>query len=326
MKQKIWIATILCIVMIFTLAGCGSDSGNYESVSTDSINSGMTIGNGISNNSKSEPFYEESYENTDSYSPEENKEQEPEKDAVYERKIVYTADVSLQTKNMTEARKELDSLIEKYDAYIASENSSNDGDIYSDYKRENLYLEIKVPSKDFQNFLDNVSSENLFVQSLNKTSKDYSTAYYDKQSRINSLRIQEERLLELLANAQSVDVMLQIENNLSNVRYEIESLTREIKFIDSNVEYSTIEVNVREVIKYDEYQPEPKNFFEELVETIKGSTENFGIFMKNLLFTVIYLFPYIVILTVILIVVSKIKKKKKAKREALRKLKEDQIK
>lgn len=326
MKQKIWLATILCIVMIFTLVGCGSGSGNYESVSTDSINSGMTIGNGISNNSKSEPFYEESYENTDSYSPEENKEQEPEKDAVYKRKIVYTADVSLQTKNMTEARKELDSLIEKYDAYIASENSSNDGDIYSDYKRENLYLEIKVPSKDFQNFLDNVSSENLFVQSLNKTSKDYSTAYYDKQSRINSLRIQEERLLELLANAQSVDVMLQIENNLSNVRYEIESLTREIKFIDSNVEYSTIEVNVREVIKYDEYQPEPKNFFEELVETIKGSTENFGIFMKNLLFTVIYLFPYIVILTVIIIVVSKIKKKRKAKREALRKLKEDQIK
>lgn len=326
MKQKIWLATILCIVMIFTLAGCGSDSGNYESVSTDSINSGMTIGNGISNNSKSEPSYEESYENTDSYSPEENKEQEPEKDAVYKRKIVYTADVSLQTKNMTEARKELDSLIEKYDAYIASENSSNDGDIYSDYKRESLYLEIKVPSKDFQNFLDNVSSENLFVQSLNKTSEDYSTAYYDKQSRINSLRIQEERLLELLANAQSVDVMLQIENNLSNVRYEIESLTREIKFIDSNVEYSTIEVSVREVIKYDEYQPEPKNFFEELVETIKGSTENFGIFMKNLLFTVIYLFPYIVILTVIIIVVSKIKKKRKAKREALRKLKEDQIK
>ena len=326
MKQKIWIATILCIVMIFTLAGCDSGSGNYESVSTDSINAGMTIGNGISNNSKSEPSYEESYENTDSYSPEENKEKEPEKDAVYKRKIVYTADVSLQTKNMTEARKELDSLIEKYDAYIASENSSNDGDIYSDYKRESLYLEIKVPSKDFQNFLDNVSSENLFVQSLNKTSTDYSTAYYDKQSRINSLRIQEQRLLELLANAQSVDVMLQIENNLSNVRYEIESLTREIKFIDSNVEYSTIEVNVREVIKYDEYQPEPKNFFEELVETIKGSTENFGIFMKNLLFTVIYLFPYIVILTVIIIVVSKIKKKRKAKREALRKLKEDQIK
>ena len=326
MKQKIWLATILCIVMIFTLAGCGSDSGNYESVSTDSINSGMTIGNGISNNSKSEPSYEELYENTDSYSPEENKEQEPEKDAVYKRKIVYTADVSLQTKNMTEARKELDSLIEKYDAYIASENSSNDGDIYSDYKRESLYLEIKVPSKDFQNFLDNVSSENLFVQSLNKTSKDYSTAYYDKQSRINSLRIQEQRLLELLANAQSVDVMLQIENNLSNVRYEIESLTREIKFIDSNVEYSTIEINVREVIKYDEYQPEPKNFFEELVETIKGSTENFGIFMKNLLFTVIYLIPYIVILTVIIIVVSKIKKNRKSKREALRKLKEDQIK
>ena len=55
MKQKIWIATILCIVMIFTLTGCGSGSGNYESVSTASINSGMTIGYGISNSSKSEP-------------------------------------------------------------------------------------------------------------------------------------------------------------------------------------------------------------------------------------------------------------------------------
>ena len=201
MKQKIWIATILCIVMIFTLAGCGSDSGNYESVSTDSINSGMTIGNGISNNSKSEPSYEELYENTDSYSPEENKEQEPEKDAVYKRKIVYTADVSLQTKNMTEARKELDSLIEKYDAYIASENSSNDGDIYSDYKRESLYLEIKVPSKDL---VSNIVIDGVIVyNNLENMNKDEDWLF--KELKVKGYKL-EDILLATLDNNDKINI------------------------------------------------------------------------------------------------------------------------
>jgi hypothetical protein len=130
----------------------------------------------------------------------------------------------------------------------------------------------------------------------------------------------------MLKQANTVQTMLDIESRLSNVRYEIESLTKELKYIDSNVQYSTINLKIREVVRYEENDFEAKTFWQELKEEIFDSADGFVDFAKNLLFVFIRLFPYIVIITVILVpIVRKKKKIKKAKAEAI-KLKDDDIK
>jgi hypothetical protein len=59
------------------------------------------------------------------------------------------------------------------------------------------------------------------------TGDDVTDQYFDAQSRLSALRVQETRLLvELLEEAASLEDILDIEDRLSEVRYEIERLGR----------------------------------------------------------------------------------------------------
>ena len=340
MKNKKILSLVLASIMVMgLLTGCGasndlsSPSYDYGYSSSDSLNvmgmgsSSSTNGFGglfdsvTSNKSESAVIQDSYYEpSSPSMKPTETPETETETttENYLEKKLVYTANIDAQTKDMTQAKTDIDKMIADMGGYIESEYSYKNGGFDYGYTRTTLEMKIRVPGSKFQDFLNGLESENIYVNNLNKSSVDYSTSYYDKESRINSLRIQEERLYELLAGASDIDVMLRIENQLSNIRYEIESLTKEMRFIDSQVDYSTINLNLEQVVHYDTSTQEPTNFFEELIETIKDSADEFADWSKDTLFAFIYMFPYLVILLVILLIVIKVRKNRKAKKIAKR--------
>ena len=333
-NKKLLSLFVVSIMLMSLLTGCGASAPSYDNgfsggdslnvmggVSADSSAGLGGIFDGFTSN-KSESIVTDDYyaPQEPSMKPVETPETEIEnpKENYLERKLVYTANIDAQTKDMTQAQKDINKMISDMGGYIESEYSYKNGGFDYGYTRTTLEMKIRVPSSKYQEFLSGLESENIYINNLNKSSTDYSTAYYDKESRINSLRIQEERLYELLANAQSVEVMLQIENQLANIRYEIESLTKEMRFIDSQVDYSTVNLNLEQVVHYDTSTQEPTNFFEELVETIKDSADEFTDWSKDALFAFIYMFPYLVILLIILLIVLKVRKKRKAKKIAKR--------
>ena len=342
MKNKKILSLVVVSVMVMSiLTGCGASNDlsapSYDYSSGGSLNvMGMDAANSdsfggglggifdsISTNKSESAVVEDSYyapQAPSTSKPVEMPETEVEapKENYLEKKLVYTANIDAQTKDMNQAKTDIDKMITDAGGYIESEYSYKNGGFDYGYTRTTLEMKIRVPGSKFQEFLNGLESENIYVNNLNKSSVDYSTAYYDKESRINSLRIQEERLYELLANADDIDVMLRIENQLSDIRYEIESLTKEMRFIDSQVDYSTVNLNLEQVVHYDTSTQEPTNFFEELVETIKDSADEFADWSKDTLFAFIYMFPYLVILAIILVIVVKVRKKRKAKKIAKR--------
>lgn len=323
MKKNRIIALLMCTIMVFSLVGCSSSAPNdmaIGGVSMDSVSGSGFLGMN-SSASKGESYYDSNYEAE--YAPSMPKDEITEDGTVtdnneqyLEKKIVYTAHVSTQTKDMVKAREAIEKMIKDLEAYISDESTSTNGSIDSNYRSKNTYLTIKIPSKNFHTFLDGIESENIFVENMSKNSTDYSTQYYDKQSRIDSLKIQQDRLLEMLKQATDVKTMLDIESRLSNVRYEIESLTKELKYIDSNVQYSTINLRIREVVKYEENNFQSKTFWEELKEEIFDSADGFVEFLKNLLFVTIRVFPYLVIFLIIFIPIVRIRRKKRKARKA----------
>lgn len=236
-----------------------------------------------------------------------------------ERKIVYSVYTSLQTKDLDVALETLNENISKYNGYIQSQKQYNNGSIYDKYQRRSTSMIIRVPSQHLESFLNGLENENMYTLSINKESRDYSESYYDKESRINNLRIQEERLLELLKNAQDLESILELERRLSDIRYEIESLTKELRVIDSNVDYSTITLDLEEVIKYDETLEEPETFFERIKEATTESWGNFIEWTQDSIIGVIYLIPTLVVLAIIvpcvIFFVRKLLKKKQQKNQ-----------
>lgn len=326
-KQKLLALTLIGI-MVCTLTGCPAGSSDYSSIETsssayDSSFAGGTSLNGMSSDSTSYSKSEYQYETDTSYqddtanakTPEEEEQPADTETTYVEKKIVYNADLNAETKNIETALSDIYAALDQYKAYIEDESRDNWASYDTLYTRRSANLTIRIPSKYFNTFIQGLSNENLLISSMNKTSTDYSEYYYDKESRINSLRVQETRLLELLEKASDVSTMLQIENNLTDVRYQIESLTKELKTIDSNVQYSTITMYIREVERYTQPETEPQTFGDELKETIKDSYENFIEFLKEFLFWFIGAFPYLVILGVIIFGIVKISKKRNKKKK-----------
>lgn len=333
-KKRLLSLFVVSIMTMSLLTGCGANSApsydygyssggslNVQGIGTGDSSAGFGgIFDGFTSNKSESVQMDSIAPSAPNMKPTEMPETEIEqpKENYLERKLVYTANIDAQTKDMTQAQKDINKMISDMGGYIESEYSYKNGGFDYGYTRTTLEMRIRVPGSKFNEFLAGIESENIYVNNLNKSSQDYSTAYYDKESRITSLRIQEERLYELLANADDIDVMLRIENQLSDIRYEIESLTKEMRFIDSQVDYSTVNLNLEQVVHYDTSTQEPTNFFEELVETIKDSADEFADWSKDTLFAFIYMFPYLVILLIILLIVLKVRKNRKAKKIAKR--------
>ena len=136
-----------------------------------------------------------------------------------ERKLVYRADVSAETKDFERAKADLDSLVAEVQGYV--ESSDLTGSSYGGGGNRRLSYTVRVPADSLQGFLAKLE-ELVNVVSNSTYMEDITGSYFDTQARLNALEQEEKRLLELLEKAETLDEIIQLEDRISNVRYEIE--------------------------------------------------------------------------------------------------------
>lgn len=169
-------------------------------------------------------------------------------------KMVYTADVYAQTLDYDAAITALKAAVSAAGGYIENYSVSNGGSYYSSsyYEgggRRSADYTIRVPAAQFEGFLSGIAAEfNVIDQNL--YSENVTLQYVDLESRIRSLTTQQERLLELLGEAEDLDQILAIENQLTETRGEIESLTSSLRVLESRVSYSTVSLHISETTVY----------------------------------------------------------------------------
>ena len=77
--------------------------------------------------------------------------------------------------------------------------------------------------------------------------KDVTLQYVDNESRLGVLRTERESLERLLAQADSMENILQIRDRLTEINEEIESYTAQLRTMDNQIDYVTIYLSVSEV-------------------------------------------------------------------------------
>ncbi len=77
--------------------------------------------------------------------------------------------------------------------------------------------------------------------------QDVTLEYVDMASHKKTLQAEHDRLLELMEQAESIEDIITIEERLSNVRYQIESMEAQLRTYDNKVDYSTVYLDVSEV-------------------------------------------------------------------------------
>lgn len=159
-------------------------------------------------------------------------------------KIIYTANLTLESKDYDTARAALDAALNDAGGYL--ESSSEYSDVGSS---RSVNLTFRVPEENYQSFLDAVAQAGN-VTYKNQQADDVTTQYMDVETRLANLEAQRTRLQELQAQADNLSDLLQIETSLTDVQSQIESWQSQLDWYSNQVQQCTVYVNLSEVQNY----------------------------------------------------------------------------
>ena len=222
------------------------------------------------------------------------------------QKITKTVDLSAETKEFDESLTWVREHVAKYNGIIDS-SYVDTGSIDDTNYRKNAYFSIRVPAESLDSFLNDVGGT-LNVTFRNENTRDITEEYDDTEGRIKTLKIEEDKLNELMEKAKNVEDMINIESKLSDVRRELENLSKKLGRLDKQVNYSTVNMNIAEVKELSELTPSDDYSRENIIKLIKKNFEDTKMFFVSLFVYLITHLPAIisglVILLVILIIIA----------------------
>lgn len=185
------------------------------------------------------------------------------------------------------------------------------------------YYTIRVPASRFEEFLHQTEGIGN-VTSVSRYAENVTSQYTDYEARLDSLRTQEERLLAMLEKSEDVESLIALEQRLADVRYELESIERNLRNLDLQISYSTINLNLQEVEVYTPTVPVQRTFGEKLSDAFSdgwtGFVRGLQYFCLGLASSLpgLVLFVLIVLALFFLVrsILRKVKSGRKAKQEA----------
>lgn len=159
-----------------------------------------------------------------------------------EEKIIYSADLELETKTFEDACRALDQAVKDLGGRYDSRTLHQQGSFRS------LRCTVRVPVERFQEFLD-LAGGAAHVTYRSEYTENVGEAYYDSEARLATQRTKLERLQKLLEQAAGLEDIIRLEEALSETELQIEYLTGDLRRYDSLIDYSTVNVTLEEVYR-----------------------------------------------------------------------------
>ena len=321
MKFKKYLALQMCIIAL-AVTGCGStyESASYSGGYSNDIEL-ESASYGISNNYAFDAI--NSTANSDYVlEPEEaiveeyDKDLEPQEEVAFElteEKLVYTASVSIETKEYDTSKEYIYDLLNENGGIIQSEQESDNSYrwYYANYEKDEgtmrLDIECRVPSKNYDKFIEGLDnfSEHAKIRNKSASVENITQQYHDNTIKIETLKVQEERLMNMLEKAESIQDMLSIESRLIDVQTELNILTAKRITMDTDVAYSYIHISLEEVLEYSE-QVVKSTFFTRMAEAFSDVCDFTGELFEGIIIAIMYLIPLLILIGIPVLLVVKL--------------------
>lgn len=153
-----------------------------------------------------------------------------------EQKIIKTGDIKFETNDLGKTYIQMVTAVKKHNAIIQNDTEGKD---YGSVFRKII---VRVPSKNFDAFLNDISKGVSYFDNKEISSQDVTEEYIDIDARLKAKKILEARYLELLKKANKVSEMLEIEAQLSAIREEIEAKEGQLRYMQNQISMSTITI------------------------------------------------------------------------------------
>lgn len=236
------------------------------------------------------------------------------------RKWVITLGISAETDDLDAALGSIGVQISAAGGYVESQQIENSSS-YRKYRSASLT--IRIPADQLDAFVDEVTSFTN-VTSSSRYVRDITLSYTDTEGRVNALKTEEQRLLELMEQAEKMSDLLDIEGRLTEVRYQLESYASQLRLYDNQVDYATIDLYINEVKQYTPVAEQ--TFWQRISEGLSDSIVDLGETIVDSIVWLIVSLPYLIVIALIawgvIVITKRTIRKKKAKKAAAKAEKE----
>ena len=221
-----------------------------------------------------------------------------------DRKLIKTVSIRAETEHYDTLITALDEKIAALGGYTENRQTGTAG-------RECRYctMTIRIPAQSLGEFTAHVSS-NANVLHTSEQTVDVTLQYSDTEAKITALETEQARLLELLAAANNLSEILEIEARLSDVTYELERYESRKRSYDNQITYATVELSIEEVKTLTPME-EPsiwQRICTGFAESVEGAFSGLVDFLIWLILLLPYLAVWIPVITLICFLVGKLRR------------------
>ncbi|MBR2675344.1 MAG: DUF4349 domain-containing protein [Solobacterium sp.] len=311
--MKKWIKAFSSMALVIALTACGSSSGTaHQSYASDTTSYAAEEGAyGITNG----------YYDAEAADYEESRDEKTESGtttpAITGEKLVYTGSMTIETLDYEETVKAVRERITSYQGIVQDKNEW-DGDkswYYTDGRtrtsNRTLSMTVRIPTEKFDAFMNDMEGTGKMTN-RSENVQNISRQYSDNAIEIEALEKQQERLLQMMDAANTVEDMIRVEERLSEVQMELNQKKSRQSTMDTDVQYSTIYLNINEVQKYTPVDSGIRidGFWEDLQETFQESWISFVYFLEQLALTIVRLLPFILLILLVGAIIALVRKAK----------------
>jgi hypothetical protein len=217
-----------------------------------------------------------------------------------EQKIIKEATLRFETDNLETTFTRIQNAATANKARIINDSEGKD---FATVFRN---LTIKVPSQNFDRFISDISKGVSYFEVKSISAEDVTEQFIDLTSRLKTKKKLEERYLEILKKANKVSEILEIEEQISTIREEIDAKEGQLKYLESRVSESTITIEFYKTIA--EKEGVKISYGSKLWTAIKS-----GFFsLSDLLISLLSVWPFVILFCLVAYFIRRRLKRKKA--------------
>lgn len=213
-----------------------------------------------------------------------------------ERKIIRSANLTIEVENFDEACNNINSMI--LGIGIVQESNISTERVYIKDKLKlikNGTIVLRVNKDKFDSVVNNLKGiGDVYNQAIN--GQDVTDRFVDTESRLRLLKLEQSRLEAYLMKLEDLDKIFKTESRLTEIRQEIESLTGNLNKMSSLVELSTITITMNEKYPDSDQKPKPVTYGQKLLDNLKSSLEGVVTFLGEILIFLVAAIPILLLL------------------------------
>lgn len=226
-------------------------------------------------------------------------------------KIVKTGSFRIESRDYETDKTTLESMISSLNGFIEQSNVIGHPAPDNPYSNRELTLTLRIPSSHFDEFVSQLNDQFTLIQQSTQA-KSVADSYYDSENRIKVLEVQQDRLLELLNDANDLSDIVLLQEQLMDVEYDLNIHKGNLQKLDDQIDYSTIRITMSE-LSDSQSSIQTNSFFDELSRAFSRGISSIVLTIQTFILFLAENFIWLLLLIIFSIVIYRVVQRPKEK-------------